>query len=89
MNLKQKLSLFSALSLPALALSAYFLLTPARAAAQSCPGGMYHAPCGFNGTGCETGTGGCISNGARGYFIYCPPHPGAGSCSNGWTCCTQ
>lgn len=92
MNLKQKLSLFSAAVLPVLALLAYFLIAPARANAQSCPGGQFRAPCGYENWGCMNGAGYCYANGSRGYFVFCPPHVGPGGpgiCQDGTVCCTE
>lgn len=92
MNLKQKVSMLSAALLPALALSAYFLITPARANAQSCPGGEFKANCGTGGSGCQSGGGFCFPNGAHGTFVFCPPHVGPGGpgiCEDGTVCCTE
>lgn len=87
MNLKQKLSLFSAAVLPVLALSAYFLFAPARASALSCPGGQFQAPCGHG--GCMNGAGYCYQNGSNGLFVFCDPYPGPGTCHNGIVCCSE
>jgi hypothetical protein len=92
MNLKQKISIAAAGLLPILALTAFFLVGSPKADAQSCPGGMFRAPCGVGGTGCANGAGGCVANGGSSAFIFCPPHQGPGgpgTCSNGTVCCTQ
>jgi hypothetical protein len=60
MRPKQKLSLLAASILPALALAAYMFLAPMAANAT---GNICHAPCGYEGTGCENGAGGCYPNG--------------------------
>lgn len=88
MNLKQKLSLFSGLLLPSLALSAYFLITPVRAIA----GGYCHAPCGYENTGCQSGSGYCWPNGSQnGIYVFCANQngqpTGPGSCSDGYVTC--
>jgi hypothetical protein len=93
MNLKQKLSILSASLLPALALSAYFLMGAAPASALSCPGGTFQAGC-FRGTGqpvgCQSGSGTCYAPGTNGIYVFCPNHPGPGICESGGTvCCTQ
>lgn len=91
MNLKQKLSLFSAAVLPALALSAYFLVSPARARASSCDPPQCSSPC-FNG-GCGNGAGGCFSNGSDGEpYVFCWDSPdggsnGPGQCTDGCVTC--
>lgn len=92
MNSKQKLSLFSAMLLPALALSVYFLCVPARANATSCPGGKFRSACGPGGSGCQSGGGFCYPNGSEGHYVYCPPIGGPGGlgiCEDGYTCCIQ
>lgn len=93
MNLKQKFSLLAASVLPVFALSAYFLISPTKTIAQSCPGGTFHASC-FRGpgqpVGCQSGSGYCYAPGSEGYFVFCPNHPGPGICeSGGVVCCTQ
>lgn len=88
MNLKQKIALLTASILPALALSAYFLLAPVKASAQSCPGGTFNARCASG--GCASGTGYCYSVGSQGTYVFCPNHPGPGICeAGGVVCCTQ
>lgn len=90
MNTKQRISLLTALALPALALSAFLALTPKQAKALSCPGGTFKAgPCNPSG-GCQSGTGTCYSPGSNGIYVFCPNHPGPGICEgNGVVCCTQ
>lgn len=91
MKLKQQLSLFSGLLLPSLALSAYFLMAPARtAAAYDCPDGDFYAPCGFG--GCGNGTGECNPNGSDTYgYVYCADQfggsGGPGQCTDGCVAC--
>jgi hypothetical protein len=93
---KQRVSLLVALLLPAIALSAYLFLAPAKAGALSCPGGTFKSLCPQTGksTWCGTGTGSCVPPGGGGTFIFCPTsngqHPGPGICeSNNLVCCTQ
>jgi hypothetical protein len=96
MNFKQKLSILASSLLPALALSAYFLLGPAPVRAQSCPGGTFNSSC-YRGpgvpVGCGNGAGYCYAPGSPGYFVFCPPHEGPGGpgiCESGGTvCCTE
>jgi hypothetical protein len=58
--------------LPVLALSAYFLIAPARANASSCPSGhTQYSPCGPGNQYCATGTGGCVVPGDQGFFVFC------------------
>ena len=96
MTLKQKFSFWAALSLPAIALSAYLFLIPTPANALSCPGGSFRSTCPQSGkaTWCGTGTGTCIPLGGSGTFVFCPNstggHPGPGTCeANNIVCCTQ
>ena len=74
MNLKQKLSLFSAAILPSVALSAYFLVIPISSAADgSCPGDEVPALCHL-GTfqGCSDGHDSCsVGFGQFGSFVFC------------------
>lgn len=90
MNLKQKLNLLVAFLLPAIALSAYFMITPVPALAAGNP---CHSPCGYEGLGCGNGAGGCYPNGYRGgIYVFCKNSQGQptgpGSCSNGVVTCT-
>lgn len=92
MHLKQKLSLFSGLLLPSLALSAYFLVAPARSTATgNCEPPQCDAPCGFG--GCENGSGSCFANGSHSYgYVYCKTSPeggygGPGRCNDGCVTC--
>ncbi|HWG57561.1 MAG TPA: hypothetical protein VN661_00790 [Candidatus Acidoferrales bacterium] len=91
MKLKQKLSLFSGLLLPSLALSAYFLMGPARvAAANNCPDGDFYAPC-VNG-GCNNGEGTCFRNGSDSWgYVFCSDDEGRsggpGQCTDGCVSC--
>ncbi|HWG57562.1 MAG TPA: hypothetical protein VN661_00795 [Candidatus Acidoferrales bacterium] len=90
MNLKQRLSLAAAAVLPALALSAYFLITPLRAIAQSCPPGEILAGCGSL-PYCNDGHGGCdVHVGQRGVFVFCPGEGYNGTCvSSGCVQCDE
>jgi len=89
MQLKQKLSLLAASIFPALALAAYMLLTPVITTAT---GNICHSPCGYEGTGCGNGAGGCYPNGYQGgIYVFCKNQSGQptgpGSCSNGYVTC--
>jgi hypothetical protein len=92
MDMKQKLSLVIASALPVLALSAYLLVAPAKARATSCPTGEVASPCGIGGTGCQSGSGTCYSNGTNGIYVFCrtengPPNTGPGTCHDGCVTC--
>jgi hypothetical protein len=91
MNVKQRVSLFVAAVFPVLALSAYFLLSPLRASAQSCPGGQFYAGQSCTNSNCNDGHGGCeVPLGDQGSFVFCPNHPGPGICQAGHiVCCTE
>lgn len=90
MNLKQKLSLLSGMTLPVLALSAYFLIAPVRATAHS---SAQYSPCGDDG-GCESGSGVCYANNSSGnIYVFCYSDPynqfpsGPGTCCDGYVTC--
>lgn len=91
MSLRQKLSLFWGLLLPVLALSAYFLVMPIRASAQSCDPPQCYAPCGSG--ECQTGSGACFANGSHSFgYVYCWASPdggtgGPGQCNDGCVTC--
>jgi hypothetical protein len=92
-DLKQKVSILVASLLPVVALAAYFLLTPTKTSALSCPGGTFNASC-YRGpgvpVGCQSGSGYCYAPGDVGYFVFCPNHPGPGDCETGGVvCCTE
>ncbi len=90
MNIKQKISMLAASVLPVLALGAYFLLTPVKTNALSCPGGTFYAGQSCTNTNCNDGHGGCeVTLGSPGSFVFCPNHPGPGICEAGHiVCCT-
>jgi len=94
MNLKQKLSLFSAVLLPSLALSAYFLIAPTRAGATTCPQGQIWAGTNCDAGGCNSGGGGCYPNQSDwGQYVFCSydycqtTWLGAGTCNSGCVSC--
>lgn len=80
MNLKQKFSVFTAMALPALALSSFFLTTSVKArtikghTSYQCD---YYSPGNFPDT-CETGSGVSVPVGQSSIFVFCP---------NGWGTC--
>jgi len=94
MKLKQKLLMFFAMALPALAFVAYMALAPARVSASSCPPGSMYAGYNCPNGGCNSGTGYCNQNGStNGLYIFCNPQfghqpPGPGKCTNGCVTCT-
>lgn len=91
MNLRQKASIAAAAVLPALALSAYLLITPARVSAGSCPPGEIYTPgCGSS-PYCNDGHGGCdVHVGSGGVFVFCPGQGYNGYCvSSGCVKCDE
>lgn len=95
---KQRLSFLSAIVLPLFALAAFFVFSPAKATATSCPyGSVYeHNGCLTPGS-CSTGSGECYLSGTRyGVYVFCQAGdngvggvqmPGEGSCNDGCVTC--
>lgn len=75
MDLKQRISTMCAMTLPLLALGAYFMVSPVKVKADDgdCPGATVYSPAG--GGWCETGTGGVLAPGTT--------NPGYVFCSDG------
>lgn len=98
MNLKQRISFLAATLLPALALFSYFVISPAKTSADSCPPGTIYSPCSGHPGECGNGAGECFANGSKGkpYLFcntcnegHCSAIGGPGDCNSGCVTCDE